>query len=156
MLAAVAAAPGAGAVAAAAASGVQLVPGAWLKSVACPSATTCEAVGYDYASDVGIVVTITNGTPGAVQLVAHTTTIASVACPTVTVCEAVGTDDSFHSVVIPITNGTPGASQVVTGSLSAVACFDASTCEAVGSAEVVAITDGVAAAPQAVPGAPAL
>ncbi|HMK63484.1 MAG TPA: hypothetical protein VK386_07680, partial [Acidimicrobiales bacterium] len=51
----------------------QAVPGTvQLFGVACPSATTCEAVGLNSASNEGVVVTITSGTPGTVQAVSGT------------------------------------------------------------------------------------
>jgi len=150
------AAPTAGASPAAASGAVQLVPGVWLEAVACASTTSCVAVGYQYGVDVGLVMTITDGNPGRIEIVPDTTAITSVACPTVTLCEAVGVDASYNSVVVPIANGMPGAPQIVKGSFSAVACFSAGTCEAVGGSGVVSITDGVPGTPEPVAGVTAL
>jgi hypothetical protein len=96
---------------------------------ACPSATTCEAVGSLLE---GVVVPITNDTPGAAQAVSGTKQLHAVACPRATTCEAVGS--LLEGVVVPITNGTPGTAQAVSGTfdLRGVACPSATTCEAVG------------------------
>ncbi len=140
----------------ASASTAQVVPGVSpLNGVACPSATTCVAVG-DSA-----VVTITNGTVSAPQAVSGTNLdLLGVACPTATTCVAVGENASFQGMVVPITNGTPGTAVVVPGTvgLEGVACPSATTCIAVGfgSGVVVPITNGTPGTPQAVPGAPFL
>ncbi len=56
------------------ASTAQVVPGtAFLDGVACPNATTCEAVGQNGSNPPqGVVVPITNGTPGTAQVVSGT------------------------------------------------------------------------------------
>jgi RHS repeat-associated protein len=147
-----------------------------LNAVACPSATTCVAVGQDDAmSDFAfypVVVPITNGIPGAPQAIAGTYgNLNAVACPSATTCEAVGsmrgTDGVSRAMVVPITDGTPGAAQVVPGVggvitwLRAVACSSATTCEAVGDfypsqggkeLVVVPITNGTPGTAQVVPG----
>jgi hypothetical protein len=78
-----------------------------LAGVACSSAITCEAVGYD-SSNQGVVVTITSGTPGSAQVVSDTRYLADVACPSATTCEAVGTNSSSEGVVVTITSSPPG------------------------------------------------
>ena len=65
--------------------------GGVLTRVACTSATTCEAVG-DGATG-GLIVPITNGTPGTPQVVSDTT-LNSVACPTANICIAVGSNSN--------------------------------------------------------------
>jgi peptidoglycan/xylan/chitin deacetylase (PgdA/CDA1 family) len=123
-----------------------------LSGVACPTATTCEAVGG------GVAVPITNGTPGTAQPAPG----SAVACPTATTCEAVG-----GNVAVPITNGVPGSARYVpTGGMDSfnlygVACPTATTCEAVGDGGwpassqqgvTVPITNGTPGAVQAMAG----
>jgi hypothetical protein len=112
----------------------QVAPGTFdLYGVACPSATTCEAVGVN-ASSEGVVVPITNGTPGTGEAVPGTHILQAVACSSSTTCEAVGDNASFTGVAVPITNGTPGTAQVVSGTsaLYGVGCPSSTACEAVG------------------------
>lgn len=141
---------------------VQPVPGTRvLNEVACPTATTCVAVGQfdDATGGHGVVVPITNGVPGAAQVVAGTGVLFGVACSDATTCVAVGrvTDVSNvnHAVVVPftITNGSlvVGSTQTlsVTATLNSVACYSATSCVAVGGPQsfqgvVVAITNGTA------------
>jgi hypothetical protein len=83
----------------------------------------------------GMVVPITNGSPGTAQAVSGTIyALQGVACPSGTTCEAVGYNSSFQGAVVPVTNGTPGTAQAVSGTsqLFGVACPSATTCEAVG------------------------
>jgi hypothetical protein len=122
-----------------------------LFGLACPSATVCEAVGEN-SSDQGVVVAITEGTPGPAQVVSGAGNLFSVACPSATTCEAIGStptsDVNLDSVVVPITNGVLGTPRVVAGvDLSAVACTTAINCEAVGDNQnhdgiMMPITDG--------------
>ncbi len=144
----------------ASASTVQVVPGTFLlEGVACPSATTCVAVGYNSlpitsggpSTPEGVVVPITKGVPGTPQMVPGTFILSGVACSSATTCEAVGS----NGVVVPITNGTPGTAKTVPGAgfLDGVACPSATTCEAVGGNVVVTITNGAPNTPQVVPGA---
>ena len=69
----------------------QVVPGAFnLLGIACPSATTCEAVGTSPGTPShGVVVPIVNGTPGSVQVVPSAQSLTGAACQSVTTCEAV-------------------------------------------------------------------
>ncbi len=122
-----------------------------LSGMACPSATTCEAVGYNALGQV-VVVPITNGTPGTAQVVAGTSFLSGVACPSATTCFAVGYNEigqGSEGVVVPITNGIPGTPQVVSGieDLGSVACPTATTCLAVGTNNsggvLVPITNGI-------------
>jgi len=63
-----------------------VVPGTELLGVACPSATTCEALGDNFSGD-GVVVPITSGIPGGAVVVPGTE-LLGVACPSATTCEA--------------------------------------------------------------------
>lgn len=90
----------------------QGVPGGvTLLGVACPSASTCQAVGGNNSGQE-VVVPIINGTPGSAQPVPGTTLLAGVACASATTCVAVGDNSpSSQGVVVPIINGTPGTAQ---------------------------------------------
>jgi hypothetical protein len=118
----------------------QWEPGlALLSAVACPSATTCVAVG-GLSQGVGATVTVTNGTPGDPQPVPGSFELQGVACPSATACEAAGTSSTagplgYQGVLAFIDNGAPASAQVVAGTapLSGVACPDASTCYAIGT-----------------------
>jgi peptidoglycan/xylan/chitin deacetylase (PgdA/CDA1 family) len=138
---------------------VQEVPGYALLGVACPTATTCEAVGGNN-SQQEVVVPITNGIPGSAQPVSGTTELAGVACASATTCVAVGNNSpSNQAVVVPITNGAPGNAVAVPGALDlfGVACPTATTCLAVGRSPsdqgvVVPISNGTPGSAQAAPG----
>ncbi len=193
----------------------QLVSGSdSLTGIACPTATTCEAVGVDvtYTSQgstigPGLIVPITSGVAGAPQNVTGTQSLSAIACPSSTSCVAIGTNSSgpvvvsitlgatdtfvtssvvsavqtWHSiacpttteceavaqgtigqVVVPITDGTPGSPQVISGaySLAAIACPSATTCEVAGEIDanstpegaILPITNGVPGTLQQVPG----
>ena len=60
-----------------------------LYGMACPTVTTCEAVGTNSLNQ-GVVVPIINGTPGSAQVVPGTVYFNSVACPSASTCEAAG------------------------------------------------------------------
>jgi len=108
-----------------------------LAGVACPSATTCQAVGFDYASKgsnpilKGVVVPIINGTPGTAQVI-NRNTLFGVACSSATTCLAVGANTST-GVMVPITHGLAGSPAVIPGTelLQGAAC-SSTTCLAVG------------------------
>lgn len=132
-----------------------------LNSVACSSATSCVAVGGQ--SFQGVVVPITNGTPGPAQLIATVRRgLTGVACYSPTVCLAVGTHavgTTLSSALVSITNGSAGTAQPVPGTrgLTAIACR-VSICEATGNIApiglkgVVQIIDGVPGGGQVAPG----
>lgn len=128
-------------------------PGEELLGVACPTVTTCEAVGYEFPRPApsiyaeGIVVHITNGVADGTQITSEPSTLFGVACADATTCEAVGYGSStgtiisgvLQGVVVPIISGTVGATRFVSGfdrrlALDGVACPNATTCEAVGFA----------------------
>ncbi len=140
---------------------VQAVPGTRvLNEVACPTATTCVAVGQfdDATGSHGVVVPITNGVPGASQVVVGTATLTGVACSDATTCVAVGSvtqvNRAQNAVVVPIVNGVAGAVQTIPNAeaLNSVACSSATSCVAVGGSSfqgvVVPIANGVAGAAQ--------
>ena len=154
-----------GTAATSAASGaVQSIAGtAQLFDIACPSATTCVAVGFagdvNSGSNEGVVVPITNGTPGTPHVVSGTDELLSVACSSATSCLAIGGGD--EGVLVPITNGIPGSAQVVPSAadLNAVACYG-NNCVAVGvpnyaadGSLVLPITNGTPGTPQIASGA---
>jgi hypothetical protein len=84
-----------------------------LTGIACPSPTSCVAVGSVAGSPhaEGVVVRITSGIAGAGEVIAGTHGLEAVACPGVTQCEAVGSNYSGGGFVVPITN-VPGRKAV--------------------------------------------
>jgi hypothetical protein len=142
------------------------VPGTTsLGNVACPTASSCVAVGTDDKS----VVTITNGLPEAAQTISgipagSSLELRGVACTSATACVAVGiyidVQGDIQSAVVPISDGTPGAIETLpgTGELLAVACpTAAATCTAVGYADTASHIDSLVVTIAAgVPGAVSL
>ena len=112
----------------------KLVPEATrLEGVACRSATVCVAVGGG-SSGQGVVVTITNGVPGASYPVPGTTGLHSVTCMTPTECGSVGTGSGGEGVYVPIKDGVPYPAVVAPGtaSLASISCPSIYSCYAVG------------------------
>ncbi|HWH11480.1 MAG TPA: hypothetical protein VG165_10170 [Solirubrobacteraceae bacterium] len=103
-----------------------------LAGLACPSATTCLALGSD--ADQGALRPIVNGVRGPTVDVPGTMWLRAAACGSPTTCEAVGRSSSGEGAVVRIVGGVPGPAQVVPGSmeLDGVACTGATACEAVG------------------------
>jgi hypothetical protein len=116
-----------------------------LSGVACPSSTSCVAVGedpYEFGPfpDVTLTISVTDGTvtPGTAQTGFGA---SDVTCPTATTCVAVNYTSPGESLTsyaeINLTNGTPtpGGVQLLPGTdeLSGVACPTTATCVAVGS-----------------------
>ncbi len=144
------------------AGGAQPVVGAdlGLYGIACPTPTLCVAVGANGASQ-GVVVAITNGTPGTAQIVAGAGELAGVDCDTATTCQAVGTDlAGDEGVIVPIDDATAGPAVDVpeTAGLIGIACPAVSQCEAAGvnastQGVVTSVVGGIPAWPQVVPGA---
>jgi hypothetical protein len=144
---------------ASAATSVTPVPGTTeLYETACPTSTTCYAVGTDSSETEGVVVPITNGIPGTPANVSGPNALHGVACPSAAICYAVGTTSSPEGVVVPMSSGTPGAPESVPGTyeLFRVACPTTTTCYAVGDdggqGLVVPITSGIPGTPVKVPG----
>jgi len=131
----------------------ELVPGSYdLLAVACPSATTCVAVGETHPGGQGVVVAVTGGTAGRLQIVADTFRLDGVACATATTCEAVGDGDLYGTgaVAVAVVDGVAGVAQAVQGfvELAGIACPGPTMCIAVGPtasihAGVVNIANGV-------------
>ena len=126
--------------------------------VACPTATTCEAVGDSGSGEV--LVPIRDGIPGAPIPVPGTYELHGIACETATSCIAVGDNAANTGVVVPITNTTPGVPITIPGTFSVdgIACPSATSCTAVGAASgslegvVVPIAGTTPGAPVPAPG----
>jgi hypothetical protein len=118
-----------------------------LGTVACETATTCQAGGADQGALVGI----DGGLPTSVQILRGFAFFDRIACPSATVCWAVG-DDPTRGVLTKLVDGIPQAARHAPGgtAFSSIACATASFCEAVGGfaaphshrGMVVAITNG--------------
>jgi hypothetical protein len=126
-------------------AGAQTPPTTSLSSVACPTTTSCYAVGY-YATGNGAIATLVehwNGTTWAAQSsptsTALTTSLRGVACVTDKSCFAVGTAMSAaHNKPFVIRwNGTAWATMTSPGLANAglddVACASAKACFSLGS-----------------------
>jgi hypothetical protein len=125
-----------------------------LNGIACPSASTCVAVGQN-SSGQGAFVVATNGVPGAATVVPGVKYFFNVACRAAK-CEAVGRASGGNGVIVSISDGIQGAVQVVPEDLRNVACPTATLCLAIGQttrgeAVVLPIADGVPGADQIVP-----
>jgi hypothetical protein len=129
----------------------QTVPGtANIETTACPSATTCVALGSN-SSGQGVVVTIDIGASGAADtfstqvfpaLTFADSEYSGIACASSTSCVAFGmsNDSNSYAELVPITIGstvTVGTPQVVSGifALNAVACASSTSCVAVGETQ---------------------
>jgi hypothetical protein len=139
---------------------VKKLPGqAALFGVACPTASTCIAVGDTGTGSGGAAVdVIANGVPGPPQTVPGMDQLLAIACPSASDCVAVGSGVDGPAV-ITLTNGNPGPPQPVSaaslsdglsaGGFSAVACATTTRCVAIGGggglgseAVVVPISNG--------------
>lgn len=127
-----------------------------LHAVACPTATTCVAVGNATVVDIAYGVPATSQ---SVTLPTKTIVLYDVACETASTCVAVGT--AFHlttttqaettvtGLVVPVTDGNPGTPKTVAGmtALHGATCPAATSCLAVGhhgtQAVVAPITNGL-------------
>jgi hypothetical protein len=132
-----------------------------LLGIACPSASTCYAVGYTRTGpgpqNAGVVVTITNGVPDVPQTIDGVVYFTGIACPTTSICYAVGYADSNSAAIVTITNGIPDAPKYVSTPLPSliylnVGCSTASSCYVVGTGGlIVPITNGIPASSQSPP-----
>ncbi len=148
---------------------VQSIAGVDLQATACPTVTTCVAVGITSAAslavpgnsnvDGAVVVTITNGVPGPIEQLSEASELYGIACPTATLCEAVGTRSfgSYVGIAPPglIATITPGAAPQVqsltasnSGGLLSVTCPTSTLCLAVNTSQLVTIVDGVPSSEQ--------
>ena len=110
------------------------VPGISLSGIACPSTTSCLAVGA--GASAYVVVPITNGRPGTPIPVTGGSAglqLFYIGCSTASNCVAVGFD-SNGGVVVPIANGAPGTPIEVAGThqLNRISCAPAGPCLATG------------------------
>lgn len=104
-----------------------------LDAVSCASPGVCVAVGATSVDGTGVVVPITNGTPGAAHVVNGTKGLDAVSCPTTSFCEAVGAG-SGQGMAVAISAGVPGPAVPVAGTsaLGGVSCPSGPLCEAAG------------------------
>ena len=152
---------------------VQIVPEAYhLFGVACPTTTTCVAVGDAPFFGLPVVVVITNGVAGSVQFAdSNAYDLRDVACPTATTCYAVGgsnIEPDYPAALVPITitdgSAVVGSTLAVPApsfELVGIACSTATACVAVGQAidpttleyvgAVVPIVNGTPGATQLLP-----
>ncbi len=122
-----------------------------LSGVACPTSTTCVAVGSTQSATNGLIVPIDNGVPGTAQSDTGTKDLTAIACPSATTCVALGSNSSGGDVVVTITVGTPDTFATSTPAAGVVqwygiACPTATECEAVAHSAsgfvIVPITNG--------------
>ncbi len=111
---------------------------AGLNGIACPSTTTCYAVGEE-GSSTGVVVASADGGRTWTQqaLPSQVLALYGIRCPSATTCYAVGATSSQSGVAVSTTNGgsTAWREQTVPSEvsiLSGVACPSKVTCSAVG------------------------
>jgi hypothetical protein len=135
---------------------------AWygLYGISCPTASTCEAVGYDTSDIADAVTTITNGKPGAPAPVkGGGEWLNAISCPTATQCYATGLVN-YTASIVPITSGTPQAPITMPGEwyLNGIDCPSAGNCVVDGEAgnagegSVSVLASGVAGQAIPVPG----
>lgn len=152
---------------------------AGLQSVSCQADGTCTAVGWYYydAADslyAGLVVPLTNGTPGAAAEVTampgntsgNDWYLTTIACPASGTCTAAGYYSNFaRSLVVPITGGAPGQGSELTApsgtsgtdlGFAGVSCQSSGACVVVGSYSTASAGTQAAATPiqNGVPSAP--
>ena len=77
-----------------------------LAGMACSSASTCVATGQAGSQQTGVVVPITNGSPGSVQSVSGTNELYGAGCASNTTCYAVGTGNTASDgMLVPVKIG---------------------------------------------------
>ncbi len=117
------------------AGGALSVPGLEaLDGVACMTETSCLAVGEDYPPQHGVLVQISQGTPGGPRAVAGMFPSA-VSCPSDTTCVVAGRETNpADGAFAVVTDGAPGAVHAVpeASQLEDIVCPTASHCVAVG------------------------
>ncbi len=157
---------GASPAAAATVSPAQQVPGSTeLRAVACATPTTCYAVGF-VSPGLALMVPITNGLPGAVQVLpGPSASFSGVACASATTCYVVGTQlvprpgqrPGTRNILVPIVNGVLGTPVGYEGPrIVALTCVSATTCYGAGDTAsggaLVPIVEGVVGTPQLIEG----
>ena len=131
----------------------------FLSDVSCVGSMMCFAVGENAAYSNGVVVPITNGSPGTAGSVASTSFLTNIACASSTNCFALGYSfgpTNANGTVVPITNGVVGTGSQVATQVSGVitvfngiACTSSTACLGVGQSAnpgvgaVIPITSGV-------------
>jgi hypothetical protein len=106
--------------------------------VACSTATSCVAVGWDTYLDA-VAVPISDGVAGS-EVPVLASQLNGVFCRTTGVCLAVGSGLVDGGIVVPLRNGAignGGGAPQGAGGLSGVACRTGGACLAVGGASVV-------------------
>lgn len=114
-----------------------------LSAVACPSASVCEAVGYDAAFLGAVYNTANGGITWTRQVVPPgVSSIVDISCPSVDNCIAVGETTNYESVVLTTTDGgLTWSAQYPQSFPTLVACASVTTCEAVGAGVSMRTTD---------------
>ena len=130
-----------------------------LYGIACPTATTCYAVGYDTQNGIDAVTTITNGVAGApVEVPDSVEWLNAITCPSSTQCYAAGLVN-YEPSIVPVSSGVPGT-PVEFGQdfyMNGIACTSVGNCLAVGEDQaqtgvVFPLVDGAAGTPQTLAG----
>ncbi len=134
-----------------------------LNGIACPSSTSCIAVGQNSNDAEGVVVPVDGSSTGTPIMVSGTIALFAVACPTTTECEAVGANANGVGVVVPIDSGVPGAPIVAsdTAAILAIDCPSSSGCVmtgvgASGVGVVLSLVGGTPGSPIDIPGSSVL
>jgi hypothetical protein len=112
-----------------------------LYGIACPSATTCYAVGYDNANDADAVTTITSGQPGAAVTVPDAWYLNGIDCTSAGSCVAVGENSKEQGIIGALVDGKAGATTVVPGTeyLYGIGCeASGASCVATGASSQAA------------------
>lgn len=123
----------------------------YLHGIACPSSTTCYAVGVDTSHATGAFVVISSGQPGTGQSVAGTGYLEGIACPSGSACFAAGQDFSNAGVIVPVNAGSPDRTQRVPGTrfLFDSTCATNASCVAVGGNSSAGVIVPVSTGPTA-------
>jgi acyl-homoserine-lactone acylase len=122
-----------------------------LNGIACPSATSCLAVGHNGAGTLGEVLRTTDGgrTWTTQPLPSSTGPLTGVACPSASDCIAVGQGNGGGSAVVATDDGgstweaesfAPGASGQLSGYLTGISCPSRAECFATHSGGYVFVT----------------
>ncbi len=129
-----------------------------LYGIACPTTTTCYAVGYDNNTGHAAVATITNGVVSAPADTSQGEWLNSIECVSATQCYGAGLIN-YIPTIVPITNGVPGtpvsfSSDDYEGGL---ACTSVGNCLMVGENKsqqgvIMPLVNGAAGTPVSVPG----
>ncbi|HTV12565.1 MAG TPA: hypothetical protein VME20_11975 [Acidimicrobiales bacterium] len=136
------------------------------QGVACPTATSCVAVGVDASGDLVAARLDAAGSPGPVSVSPSAMYPSGApACPSAATCYAAGTDANNDGTVTPIAVatghvGTPQEQDATIGEYHGMACATPTTCYAAGvskgdvsgDAEYSVVTNGRPGRAVAIPG----